>query len=624
MLPKIFMLCLLWLTTDFAAVAAKRVNFPLASDGKIVCQVVDKTNDPTGGYAVSELKAYISKIVGADFNSSNRSATTRIVLRYDEKLDSEEWQIAAGRRSITLSGGDKRGLLYATYTFLEQLGCRWLAPDYEFYPEGAHEFVPSLPTLNYCASATICGRPELRYRKLYVEEGHSHTAENTAELIEWMAKLQYNVLVYPIDYQGKGRVRWDAVRQELIPQLRLRDILIEVGGHGYQNFINANMEDGSLFENNPEWFALHEGERSREQKRVFCTSSEEATNYMTNNLLAYLEAHPEIDIFDFWPPDGARWCECDKCTSIGNDSDKHAELVGRVSQSIAKVRPELIIECLGYSHYKNPSYRYELDKNVLLDFCPINQSFEGPIYEEYGSNPTYRKALAEWKECFDGEISIYSYYRKYAWHSLPILLPRYMQDDLKWYKEQGVKGISIYCEPGDWATYEVNLYMLGKLAQNVDADVEVLLEEFAKGRYGSAWAEGLAAINLLEQVARTGCSIPGTKLKSADWYDSAMGRVRECMSDIESAKIRVGAPEQGGDVVAAASIEALDDMLLMLEFVRRDFVIQHRYACGASVEERREMADGLVGWLRENLDEGVFLDGKAKPALFYKQYNARK
>jgi len=61
----------------------------------------------------------------------------------------------------------------------------------------------------------------------------------------------------------------------------------------------------------------------------------------------------------------------------------------------------------------------------------------------------------------------------------------------------------------------------------------------------------------------------------------------------------------------------------MLEFLGRDFEIQRRRAEGATVEERRELADGLVGWLREHLDEGVFLDAKARPALFYKQYGAR-
>lgn len=601
------------LLTAHDKVWAREHRVPIAEQGEPLCHIVDKGGDATSRLAAQELRSYLGAITGADFSpSATTSARGRIVLRYDGGLEAEEWRIEPRKGTITLRGGGPRGLLYATYTLLEQLGCRWLAPDFDFYPEGKHEVVPHSPTLCYVASAPTAGRPALHYRKLYIEEGHSHTPQNTLALIEWMAKLQYNTLVYPIDYQGKGRVRWDAVRQVLTPALRERGIVIEVGGHGYQNFLNATMEQGQLFADHPEWFALADGERSREQKRVFCTSSEEATEYMIGRLLAYIEAHPEIDIFDFWPPDGARWCECEKCEAIGNDSDKHALLVEKVAARIATLRPELKIECLGYSHYKNPSRKHTINPRVLLDFCPINQSFEGQIYEPFGSNPTYTSALAEWRECFGGEISIYSYYRKYAWHSLPILLPHYMQRDVQWYREQGVSGISIYCEPGDWGTYEVNLYTLGKLAQEPTADVDLLLREFTRGRYGTAWATALAAIEAIEELARVGCSIPGTRLKSAEWYTEALVRVAHHRHEVSEAAESEGAER-----------EALEDLGLMLEFLGRDFEIQRRRAEGATVEERRELADGLVGWLREHLDEGVFLDAKARPALFYKQYGAR-
>ena len=606
------LLCnLLLVCLPFTASASKH-TVKIAEQGVALCTVEDHANDTTSALAVSELQHYLGAISGADFTTPT-SAKGRIVVCYDKRLGEEEWRIEPHKRSVRLSGGGPRGLLYAVYTFLEQLGCRWLAPNYEFYPEGTHEVVPHCPALHYVADGSTTGQPAMKYRKLYIEEGHSHTPENTTALIEWMAKLQYNTLVYPIDYQGKGRVRWDAVRDTLTPLLRQRGITIEVGGHGYQNFLNATIEQGALFEHHPEWFALADGERSREQKRVFCTSNEEATEYMIRNLLAYIESHPEIDIFDFWPPDGARWCECEKCQAIGNDSDKHALLVKVVADRIATLRPELKIECLGYSHYKNPSKKHDIAPNVLLDFCPINQSFEGQIYEEFGSNPTYTSALAEWKERFEGEISIYSYYRKYAWHSLPILLPHYMQRDLQWYLREGICGISIYCEPGDWGTYEINLYTLGKLAQQPDCDVDTLLREFAQGRYGAAWQTALEAINTIEQLARAGCSIPGTRLKSEEWYTEAIETIERHHTAVGLALNTTGAER-----------EALEDLTLMLEFVRRDFEIQRRRAQGASVEERRELADELVAWLRTHLDEGVFLDAKARPALFYKQYGARR
>src|SRR6201999_1438743 len=109
--------------------------------------------------------------------------------------------------------------------------------------------------------------PKFKLRKLYVEEGHSHTEENLKQLIEWMPKVGYNTLVVPMNYQGHGKVMWDNWREVLTPELQKRGITIEVGGHGYQNFLNADMEGGKLFDQHSEWFGLDKiGARRREEQ----------------------------------------------------------------------------------------------------------------------------------------------------------------------------------------------------------------------------------------------------------------------------------------------------------------------------------------------------------------------
>lgn len=384
-----------------------------------------------------------------------------------------------------------------------------------------------------------------------------------------MAKMQYNVFVFPIDYQGKGRVVWDDVREVLTPELQKRGIIIEVGGHGYQNFINAGMEDGRLFEDHPEYFGMKDGSRSRDMERVFCSSNPEAVEYMVSRL------------------------------------------VSLTAERMAEEVPGMRIECLGYSLYKNASRRFTLDKNVLVDFCPISQSFEYQIYDpENKTNSGYVNALKEWKELFDGDMSIYSYYRKYAWHSLPILLPHYMQNDVRWYRENGIRGISIYCEPGDWGTYEINLYALGKLAQNPDVDMDALLDRFAECRFGSSCKTAAAAYGTIENIARKVCSIPGTKLKPAADYDRFMSEVSMTIEKV------TGAMAQSD----AAHKAAWERLSLSLTFLCKDLEIQRERAAGASAEEIRGMADRMIEWAENHFDAGVFLPSKVRKNLFYKQY----
>ena len=52
-----------------------------------------------------------------------------------------------------------------------------------------------------------------------------------------------------------GKVKWDTIsRAASRRSVRKHGIIDPVGGHGYQNFLNAEMEGGKLFEQHPEWF----------------------------------------------------------------------------------------------------------------------------------------------------------------------------------------------------------------------------------------------------------------------------------------------------------------------------------------------------------------------------------
>src|SRR5205085_10213296 len=128
----------------------------------------------------------------------------------------------------------------------------------------------------------------------------------------------------------------------------------------------------------------------------------------------------EIQIFDCWPPDGARWCQCEKCKALGSASDRQALLVNYVKEKVKEVRPDLRLEVIAYAAAVQPPEHAKLDKEVLLDFCPIGQQFDHQINDpDADKNAAYASGLTAWRKAFGGDISIYSYYRKYAWDSLP-------------------------------------------------------------------------------------------------------------------------------------------------------------------------------------------------------------
>src|SRR5690606_9966199 len=179
----------------------------------------------------------------------------------------------------------------------------------------------------------------------------------------------------------------------------------------------------------PEWFGRDEQCRpSRARRHVFNTENDEAVEYLVGNVIRYLRERPEIDIFDFWPPDGARWAECPEWADLGTPEDRQARLVNRLHARLAEVRPDVRLEIIAYAHAKHPPATVKLHPDVLVDFCPIGQEFDVGIYDPRGGNNSiYVDAIHAWRDTFAGDVGLYSYYRKYAWRSLPVVIPFYMQ-----------------------------------------------------------------------------------------------------------------------------------------------------------------------------------------------------
>ena len=600
------------LFTLFGVYFANAETIALVSEGETnYCIVSPVSASSTEKFAAEELKKYLSRISQSDFEIVTKItdhsiivSSTNSLLEIEPRLDipapeREEYGIFKCEETLWLVGGSDRTVLYAVYDFLSTLGCRWIAPDFDFY-EGKSQFVPIKTELSYTHSSDRIEKPVLKYRKLYIEEGLSHNPENLKKMVDWMPKARFNILVSPLDYEGKGRVRWDNWREELTPELEKRGIIIEVGGHGYQNFLNADMENGQLYEAHPEWFGMDkDGKRSANSHMVFCTSDPEAVCYLQGNLLAYLKAHPEIDIFDFWPPDSETWCGCPACQALGTETDRHALLVSKTAQFLQEKLLSVRLECLAYSRYTKPPQNEILDRNVLLDFCPINQNFEHQIYEEKSeNNKAYKENLLSWLKLFDGDISIYSYYRKYAWRSLPVIIPHYMQNDLRFYRDCGIKGISVYSEPGDWFTYGVNHYVLGHLAWNPEIDVDSLIMDYCTKLYGDKANLAVSVYGELENIVRFVCKIPHTALKTTNLYNEYISRLEVCSIKIEAALNLHNSEDP--------LYRHLHRLKLMVEYATQSARLM-KFTSEENKEKVDEIADGIKILMNEHTYAGVFI-----------------
>jgi len=589
-----------------------QTEFHLASEGKALYDIVVSPSASAAElFAAEELANYLGSMSDAAFTVKTSSGGASIFVGTTPSIgkfyfnipgakDPEQWGIGTSGKNIFLTGGDSRGVIYAVYAFLQQLGCRWIAPDYDFF-EGSSRHIPSSPELIYHHPKDLVDKPEMKYRKFYVEEGKSHTTGNLLQLIDWMPKLRYNTLVIPINYQGSGRVKWDNWRERLTPELQKRGIIIEVGGHGYENFLNAGMENGKLFELHPEWFGMDEkGKRSPDKHTVFCTSNRDAVSYLRNNVIDYLQSRPEIEVFDFWPPDMDKWCCCSECSKTSSEQ-RHFELVNYMADELKKHFPKVKLECLAYSRYLSPPENVKLNPAVLLDFCPITQNYQVQFYDETSSkNKMYNDNLRKWLKVFEGEISIYSYYRKYKWRSLPNVFPHYLQNELKYFRSIGTKGISVYSEPGDWFTYGPNYYVLGHLAQHPDADVDALMNEYTALLFGPAKEVMTGVYKALEEIVRNGCYFADSEPLPLEQYDKYYEQAVQLATQVGNVRIELG---KNNPVLN----NHLHRVELMLEYVSKSIRQQQK-----EVQENKRsdyrLTEELKQFFRTHLGKGLFVD----------------
>ncbi len=422
-------------------------------------------------------------------------------------------------------------------------------------------------------------------------------------------------IIYTPSSLLNGRVQWDKWRRELLPDLKKRDMILEVGGHGYQNFINAKMENGTLFQKHPEWFGKDSScNPSASERLVFNTANIEAVDYVIKNIIQYINLHPEINIFGLWPSDVGRWQDCKDMEKEGTPQDRQAAFANKVEKEIHKIRPDIILELIAYSFTLSIPLKVPLSKTIQVDFCPINQSFEKQIYDKNSvRNNGYAEELKKWKANFSGDIGLYSYYRKYAWRSAPNVIPHYIQKDVQWYAKLPLQGISTYAEPGDWFTYELNHYVLGHVSWNPNIDVDSLSNLFFVGRFGSNSKVAQAAYDALEKITPLYGSIPFTSLKSQTEIDKANKKVEQQIIFVDQA-----ARKNTGDKMASNNLSKL---LLMLKYLNMDLSIQSSLAAKASKELVTEQIKGLLIFLQSNLERGVFiLTGDNDLARFTKKY----
>jgi len=442
--------------------------------------VVPDKPTPQEDFAANDLKAHIERLTGkalpivADGKLAAQvpiavgkcSKTLRkLGVRVDfEGLGIEGIVIRTKGPALVLAG-NKRGVLYAVYTFLEDhCGCRWFTPDCTVIPKtGTFDIadldVRYIPPLEYRATDYPCSRDA-----------------------DWAVRNKINGTQTRLDERRGGKIAYS---------------------HFVHTF-NSILNPAEHFAKHPEYFSEINGKRVGGRTQL-CLTNPEVIEIAKKTVRQWINDAPQATIFSVSQNDWHNYCQCPKCKALDEKEGSHAgsliHFVNAIARDIAKDYPDKLISTLAYQYTRTPPKFVRPEPNVTVRLCTIECDFAHPLDKStHPQNQKFVKDIQGWHaKC--NRLYIWDYIIDYGhsimpWPNLYALAP-----NIRFFIANGVKGLyeeaCYFTKGSEWA--ELRTWIIAKTMWNPDYDTDKAIDEFLAAYYGAAAPFLREYINLIHK-----------------------------------------------------------------------------------------------------------------------------
>ena len=445
--------------------------------------------------AAEELALYVNKMTGqtmttvtegqqsgkAVYVGATQFAADNAVTFEDNEYG-EGWAIKAVDGNLVLTGGAVRGTLYAVYHLLEDVfGVRWWNPWEEYVPELSAALVP--------ADYNDSGVPDFLYRDIYVDETWEYLYFVRNRINGWVTNT-------PAAYGGEEAFGAPAHCHTI--GMFFPGYYQESSGE-YQEWVDAvgNPEHVDFFEEHPEWFEMTEN-GSRSANAHMCLTNEGLREAYAEKMLATIQySYDKADAegvarpryFAIAPNDQGGHCLCDDCEASIAESGASGNLlkfVNYVADKVAEVYPEVFVETLAYHGYVEvPLDDTRPRDNVVIRYA--NNKMDVLHDLNHKNNENNKTNLQNWiKITKPGQLYVWDYAILYSTNGVFPSMYKY-GDNFKLFKELGVNGYFVEIQNASSVDFwDMKVWLISKLAEDVDRDYDALMDEFIYGYYGEA------------------------------------------------------------------------------------------------------------------------------------------
>jgi hypothetical protein len=432
-------------------------------------------------HAAGEFTAHIAKLTGQTLpivrDSKLVKATPIVVGRCTATL--AKLGVKADLASLGLEGiiiktkgpalvlaGNKRGVLYAVYTFLEDYcGCRWLTPDCTIIPkEGSFAIadlnIRYIPPLEYRATDYPCHRDA-----------------------DFAVRNKYNGTQTRIDEPRGGKIAYS---------------------HFVHTF-NSILDPTTHFKDHPEYFSMVKSKRIGGRTQL-CLTNPEVIAIAKKVVRGWIKAAPQATIFGVSQNDWHNYCRCDKCEAQAKKEESQAgpmiHFVNAIADDIAKDYPDKIISTLAYQYTRKPPKHVKPSPNVTVRLCSIECCFSHPL-ATCSYNRTFTDDIKGWSKICK-RLSVWDYVVDYHNSVMPFPNLYSLKPNINFFVNNGVTSVyeeAAYFTPGTELA-ELRTWIMAKTLWNPNYNTDKAIDEFLAGYYGPAAGAIAKYIDLMHKQVK--------------------------------------------------------------------------------------------------------------------------
>jgi len=548
------------------------------------------SDHPTARLASAELTNFLRRITGLPFSPENGNTSSSPAIRLTHDVDGNDgfgWRVMDD--GVAIHGHSPRGLLYGVYDFLEALGCRWLGPGDrgQVLPAGQSFALDT---------ASVEETPALDGRCLIL--GHYAFVAEAEAWVVWAARNRYNtVFIHTIPNEFGGGAapawQWEALAPQVLPLLRERDMVVELGGHGLPALLPRH-----LFKTMPDAFRMEDGHRT--PRHNFCPSSPAAKQEVQRNARQYFLDHPGYDVYHVWADDipGGGWCSCPACQGL-SPSDQLLRATNWVAEALAQVEPAAQLSFIAYMDTETPPVQGQPLPNLCLLWAPRNRCYahatDDPVCPV--NTPAYpvnlHAQIAYFAQAGAAPPRVFEYYTDAI--LFKFLLPplsHVMQRDLVFYAQAGVHTVqTLMTGVAPWLVLELNPWLFGRLAWQPEQSVDALVHDFCAAAYPGAAQEMTLYYQALEEAFAVVLDIAPDQSRLEGISLSPLQMVKKPMTDRED-------PAHASLETLQAKASRLPEMWAALALAERYLAAAQVRAAGTHLDGQAALFRFIAAWLR--------------------------